>query len=469
MQKTTNEYDLAIVGAGAAGLFACALIELLRNGQLEAVLTRPYVEPEIRTAWLPFCEKVHFYRQLKIILIEGQKEAGRKLCLTGGGRCNLASQLTNEKLMLNYHEALNFLRPTWQAFSPNLLRSLLFSLGISTYWDELGRLYPVTNSARDVRNALLNYALQNENLSLVYQCPIKSIKRSTDSISWLLKSSEQQIIAKNVILATGGYSVTSTGSNGELANFLANSEIFHCSLVKPKAALAPLIWQKGTPFPLQDLAGISLHDVELKLEIVAPNDFSKLFKQRFGRKLHFMSSGDLLITKQGLSGPAVLNLSRFFTETANFNSLTVKFLSSRNLSDLLNSLTQAIKQKSKKSVSSFLIEQSNLPKRLLNYLWQGHEQVVRLPLYALDTATINIIAEFFSWQTNNFVVASLNQAQVTSGGISLNCLNPKTLALKSHANVFLVGEIINVDACCGGFNLLHAFATSSLVIRNLSK
>lgn len=469
MQKTTNEYDLAIIGAGAAGLFACALIELLCNGQLKAALARPYVEPEIRSAWLPLCEKITFYRNLKIVLLEGQKEAGRKLCLTGGGRCNLASQLPNEKLMLNYHEALNFLRPTWQAFSANFLRSLLFSMGISTYWDELGRLYPVTNSARDVRNALLNYARQNENLSLIYQCPIQNIKRSPDKLNWLLKSHAQQVIAKNVILATGGYSVVSTGSNGELANFLAKSEALQCSLVEPKAALAPLIWKKDVPFPLQDLAGISLHDVELNLEILASNEFSKPFKQRFGRKLHFTSRGDLLITKQGLSGPAVLNLSRFFAEQANFNKLTINFLPNDKLSNLLSSLTQGIKQKSKQALISFLLEKSNLPKRLVYYLGQKHEKLVKLPLAALDEASVAHIAEMFIRQTNNFVVASLKQAQVTSGGISLNCINPQTLALKQQTSLFLVGEIMNVDACCGGFNLLHAFATSSLVIRNLSK
>lgn len=469
MQKTTNEYDLAIVGAGAAGLFACALIELLRNAQLEVALARPYVEPEIREAWLPLCEEIAFYRNLKIVLLEGQKEAGRKLCLTGGGRCNLASQLPNEKLMLNYHEALNFLRPTWQAFSANFLRSLLFSMGISTYWDEIGRLYPVTNSAKDVRNALLNYALQNENLSLIYQCPIQSIKPLSDCSGWLLTSHAQQFTTSNVIFATGGYSVASTGSNGELANFLAKSEALQCSLVKPKAALAPFIWQKGTPFPLQDLAGISLHDIELNLELLAPIEFSKPFKQRFGRKLHFTSKGDLLITKQGLSGPAVLNLSRFFAEQANFNKLTIKFLPDDRLSALLRSLTQGIKQKCKQVLSSFLLEKSNLPKRLVHYLGQKHEKLVKLPLAALDEGAVSKIAEIFTWQTNSFVVASLKQAQVTSGGISLSCINPQTLALKTQTSLFLVGEIMNVDACCGGFNLLHAFATSSLVIRNLSK
>lgn len=463
-----DTYDLAIIGAGAAGLFTCALIELICQGQLKTALARPYVEDAIKPIWQGLVELKADFANLKIVLIEGQATAGKKLALTGGGRCNLASNLPTSELITKYHEAFNFLRPTWQGFSPNLLRSLLFSMGISTYWDEQGRLYPQTNSAKSVRDQLLAYASQNANLTIAYQCQIQSIKEpETSDDALLLTSHKQEFRAKKLIIATGGYSVPATGSNGELANFLAQKETFACSLVTPKAALAPLIWQKEQAFPLKDLSGISLNEVELNLEYEVSADIKKQLQRRFGRRLKFTSSGDLLITKNGLSGPAALNLARFFCKEATSNKLSVNFLNEAHLNSLATLFSKHVKAKSQQTVSKFLQNNVKLPLRLVNYLLESKIQYAKRYLYTLTANEQAEILSIFTWQTNSLLAASLKQAQASCGGIALNCLNPQTLALKNMPNCFLLGEIMNVDACCGGFNLLHAFATSSLVVRNI--
>ncbi|KXB39902.1 aminoacetone oxidase family FAD-binding enzyme [Amygdalobacter nucleatus] len=473
MQNKARTYDLAVIGAGASGLFTCALIELICAGKLEQALERAYVEADLLKAWQPVLAKASFYQDLSIVLIEGQAKAGKKLCLTGGGRCNLASNLSGLELLKQYHEAFNFLRPTWSYFSPNLLRSLLFSMGISTYWDEKGRLYPVSNSAKSVRDQLLAYASQNPNLAIVYQTQIQAIKPLAEANSitnepnaFRLKSANNEFVAKRVILASGGFSVPNTGSNGELANALAKLADFNCTLVEPKAALAPLIWQGQAKFPLSNLAGISLHDVKLTLQVKATTEAKRQYLRRFGRELVHASSGDLLITKQGLSGPVALNISRFFTAQL-ANELTVEFLSEANLASLKQATNEKLKAKSAETLAKVWQQVCPLPARLLDYLWTAAPNYPKRSLKVFTETDLAEAYKIFTWSCNNFVVAPLQKATATCGGIALTELDPKSLALKAMPNCYVVGELMNVDANCGGFNLLHAFASSSLVVRAL--
>ena len=159
--------DLAIVGMGAGGLFAAALITVLRNGKFLEALNRPYVEAEVKDLWQADLTKFTLAANLKITLIEGQEQAGKKLNLTGGQRANLATNLTEELLAAKYFAAKDFLRKARQYLTPSLLRSLLYSMDIATYYDEQGRLYPKSNQAKEVTSKLLHTALANP-LSLIH-------------------------------------------------------------------------------------------------------------------------------------------------------------------------------------------------------------------------------------------------------------------------------------------------------------
>ena len=459
--------DLAIVGMGAGGLFAAALITLLRNGKFLEALNRPYVEAEVKDLWQADLTKFTLAANLKISLIEGQEQVGKKLNLTGGQRANLATNLTEELLAAKYFAAKDFLRKARQYLTPSLLRSLLYSMDIATYYDEQGRLYPKSNQAKEVTSKLLHTALANPLSTIYYSEKITDISMDGQQ-QIILTGSKHTFITKTAILATGGASYPKTGSDGAFLKRLTANKQFNCSAYPAKPALAAL---QQNNFPLADLQGISLTDVTLTWET-----FSRLSKEeerRYQRLKRQSLQGDLLINKKGFSGPCAMNLARFLREKAEDNSLTVTWLPADLIKHVSEKLKQAINAGDKRPLGLWLKQNLPLPERLQNsirekLLTQKYRHQTTMPVKYLTAAeAADFLEVFCHWHSVDWHVADLLHAQVTSGGIKRTCIDPNTMACKAAANVHIVGELLDIDAACGGFNLLAAFATSTLAVKSL--
>lgn len=522
IENSASNYDLIIVGAGAAGLFVSALINLFVQGKIPEALNRPYIEPELQNIWLSYGNSFGVWKKCKILLTEQTEQAGQKLALTGGGRCNLSHAQELDDLLAAYFEQAKFLYPALQHLSPSLLRSLLYSMGIPTYVESNGRIYPCSESAADVRDKLLQCALANPNFTLLTAakvCRITAADNGACKVSLLQNGSEKDVSSRYLLLATGGLSYPHTGSDGSIHRCLQND--LNCELSdNMQPALAAWIYTgKGgkTAYPLRALSGIGLQACSLRLSYEAvpyrqdgrmspsaeaerrtvgsANNAAddernlhvatssadgaeiKKLKKRLGKLSAVFTQGELLITHQGLSGPCALNLSRFLSTQAESNCLTLEFLSKEALHALENAWNKlnfgtgknaASSPTAKMSLKNWLKSETGIPERLLSFLLANKAYDQQLSLKAARQNKSFNPQTLFTLQLTGWKAAKLATAQVTAGGLKLRQLNPRNLQLKAHARIQAVGELLDIDGACGGYNLHMCFATATCALLNLS-
>lgn len=474
------KFDLVIIGAGSSGLFFAALIALLVNYPDLPFLYRPYVEPTVAARWAAAFQACRQLKQLKILLLEQTDCPGQKLALTGGGRCNISHLADLDELLDAYFEQAKFMYPALQNLSPQLLRSILYSMEIPTLISENQRIYPQSDSATYVRDQLLAYSLSNPNCYLSTQTKVRQISKTADN-KYLLRLSgpdtNLEIRTDRLLLAAGGLSYPHTGSNGSLYKTLQHDlNLPFTPTFKP--ALAALICterQKQSVQLLRELSGISLKQAELSLTYADGDGQvnAKERKKRLSSLNPTFVSGELLLTHQGLSGPIALNLARYLSNEAQKNVLTLKFLAAPELVNLQTKwgkLQANIKQtKSNTFFKNWLKAESRLPERLLTALLQAWQIPLQISLQSALQLKAAAPQNLFTLTINGWKAATLASAQVTNGGLSLKAVKPQTLALKTEPKIQVIGELLDIDGACGGYNLHMCFATATTALLALAK
>ena len=395
-------YDIAIVGAGASGL--AAAISAKRTDKAKSVL-----------------------------LIEALPRVGKKILATGNGRCNLTN--LNAKAE-NYNNA--FVGDTLSVYPPKKIVEFFDSIGLKCISDSEGRVYPMSNTAASVLDCL---RFEAENLGVETLCDTHVDSISKKNNSFLINN---KIKAEKVILATGGKASPSQGSDGSgyrLLKLLGHN-------VTP---LYPALVQLTVRENVKSIKGVR---VKAKAKLV-----------QNGRKVD-MSAGEILFTDYGLSGIAVMDISR---SVKNKNGVCVlDILPSLSENEIADFIYNCRKRNNEQSAENAIC--GLLPRKVGQYVLKLCSIHGDMPLKNLNKENIEFFArkvkhlEFTVTGTNGF-----NNAQITVGGAELREFNSKTLESKKIKNLFCTGELLDIDSICGGFNLQWAWASGITAGRNAAK
>jgi predicted Rossmann fold flavoprotein len=400
-----KEFDNIIIGAGPAGLFTAINIS---SG--------------------------------KTLIIEKMSSAGKKLLMSGSGRCNITQSGNINDFFGHYGDGRRFLMPALKEFTNIHLMQFINHRGLQTI-DIKGKIFPASENSRDVLNLLLKECQINKVL-IQFNEQVKKIEVIKHGFSIL--SDKDSYLCRNLMIATGGKSYPLTGSTGD-GYYLARS-LGH-SIEKPKPALTP-VYIKDYRF--RELSGISLPDRKISI-------------LRDGHKLN-KGQGSIGFTHWGLSGPGILDLSRYIEP----NDTLIINLIDENPEALRNSFIEAIDYDKKISLRKFL-KSFVLPENLILLLLAGLKLEPSRHLAEISKALRNAIIQSFCEYP--FIVertGDFNIAMATKGGVSLPEVSSKTMESKLVRNLYFAGEVLDIDGDTGGYNIQAAFSTGYLAAKHIS-
>ena len=386
-------YDIAIVGAGAAGLMAAIF----------AKRAAPHA---------------------RIVALDGAKKLGAKILVAGGGRCNVTHDVVHAA---DFNGSRNAIAKVLRTFSVEDTIAFFAELGVTLKREETGKLFPTTNRAKTVLDALVGAM---EGVEVLTDHRVESIERG-----FVLNTNRGTIDAQKVILATGGRSVPKTGSDGSgyvLARALGHSvtEVF--------PALVPLIAEHW----LTELSGTS---VVAELSLRAAN----------GRVLH-RDRGSMLFTHFGLSGPLVLDISRHFLAARRDDpgvTLVISFLPDESFESL--EATFLGETNPRATVASVL--RARIPERLLERIASA-KPLSQLP----RDERRRVIRELLEMPIAITRDRGFDYAEVTAGGVPLSEIDVSTMASRMTPGLYLCGELLDVDGRIGGYNFQWAWCSGRL-------
>jgi len=396
------------------------------------------------------------------MVIEANASPGRKLLLTGAGRCNLTHQATPSELVHAFGAKGRFLSFCLHQFSPKHIQDFFARLGIRTKLEKDGCVFPVTDRAGDVKDVLLKEA-KRLGVRFIFSEKVRSVNKHKDYFE--VNTAKETILAEKVIIATGGISYPETGSTGDGYKF---ARYFGHTIIEPRPSLVPLVTLEGWP---SELAGISLDNVKISTAI--------------GKK-KIITTGAMLFTHDGIGGPAVLELSRFLIDflpneknpprlprVSNEGECTserwyggqvkisIDLVAVSSKADLERVILKKMCEHPKRTVSNILAElvpkrisqilcrQLNFPENL--YVNQLSKDLRRKLLHLMKALPLSIVR-----------TRPIDEAMVTRGGVDVNEVEPKTMESKICPGLFFAGEILDVDGPCGGYNLQMCWSTGAL-------
>ena len=390
-----------------------------------------------------------------VILLEKMKSCGRKLLITGKGRCNITSSLPMDKFIENIPENGKFLYSAFKNFTNQDIITLLKENNVNVKEERGNRIFPLSDRSLDVLQAFENEMKKN-NVKIYTETEVKEIKIKNNAVNkviYLNKRSGivEEILTEKVILATGGKSYPLTGSTGD--GYKIAKKLGH-TITKISGSLVPLISKNEDLQLCQAMQGLSLRNISMK--IVDEEKNKKIYED----------FGELLFTHFGVSGPTILSSSAHILRYKNVEELLQKGkiklqidlkpalneekLNLRLLRDfekfknkqIINSLNELLPKKMIEPV----IKKAKIKneKRINEITKQERENLIR-------------VIKCFEITISGF--RPIEEAIITRGGINVKEINPKTMESKLIKGLYFAGEIIDVDAYTGGFNLQIAYST----------
>ncbi|MDG0818368.1 NAD(P)/FAD-dependent oxidoreductase [Staphylococcus equorum] len=387
-----------------------------------------------------------------VLLIEKKKGLGRKLKISGGGRCNVTNRLPYDEIIKNIPGNGKFLYSPFSVFDNESIIQFFESRGVGLKEEDHGRMFPVSNKAQDVVDALI-HTLQQNNVNVKEESTVQSIEYTPQQTFQVTLNEQQQFESKSLIIATGGTSVPKTGSTGDGYKFAKHlghtiTELFPTEV--PITSSEPFIKNKR-------LKGLSLKDVALSV-------LKKNGKQRITHQM------DMLFTHFGISGPAALRCSQFvYKEQKSQKQKEIQMqldafpnLSVAQLEAQIRNILKDTPDKYIKNSLHGLIEE-----RYLLFIIEQAQISDDLTAHHISNAQINKLVELFKGFT--FTVNGtlpIDKAFVTGGGVSLKEIHPKTMMSKHVPGLFLCGEVLDIHGYTGGYNITSALVTGNVAGSN---
>ncbi len=376
----------------------------------------------------------------RVILIEKNEGLGKKLLITGGGRCNLTNAEEDvRKLLAKFKGSDKFLFSAFSQFSNKDTLEFFNSRGMETKVEALGRVFPVSNSAQSVWNVLLEY-LKSGKVEILSNSPAISFEKEGSQIKSVTLRNGKKVFGKKFILATGGKSRPETGSTGDGFEWL--KELGH-KVVDSSVSLVPISVEESW---VKTLQGVSLPETKITL-------LQNGVKQDVKR-------GKILFTHFGLSGPTILNMSSDIGELLKYGDV---FLSLDVLPDLdygkLNQKLQDIfKENINKKFKNAL--DSLLPSALTPIVVEMSGINADKPANSVTReerlALVKLLKDI---QIKVTGLLGVDKAVISSGGVSLEEVDFKTMSSKLFSNLYLVGDVLDINRPTGGYGLQLCWTT----------
>lgn len=393
---------IAVVGAGAAGLMAA----------IAAAKTSD------------------------VVLYEKNEKVGKKIYITGKGRCNVTNACEPQEFLENVVNGKKFLYGAIYAFPPSKTVEFLENNGVATKIERGNRVFPESDKSSDVIKALKK-AIDREGVRVCFE-EVAEIRRDDGGFVVVTERSAEKF--DKVVLACGGVSYPATGSTGDGYKF---AKSFGHKIIQPRAALVPILLKSN----VKSLEGLSLKNVTATITVSGKS---------------FSEFGEMLFTSGGVSGPIILSLSsvinKYDLKNAKLSIDLKPALSHEKLDDRIFSDFEKYKNKQYKNALGDL-----LPTKLIDY-FVGYTKInADKPVNSITRKERETIVE--NMKNLSFDVLSLDKIDVgivTAGGVDLKEVNPKTMESKLIQGLYFAGEMLDVDAFTGGFNLQIAFATGYL-------
>ncbi len=400
-----NEYDLIVVGSGAAGMIAA--IVAARNGK-------------------------------KVLLCEQQSKLGPKLKATGGGKCNLTNTLSNEDFMNRFGKNGRFMQDALNEFDYQDLISFLKDIGVETHIPDGFRVFPISHNSGTIIKAL-EEELYNVNVEVKNNTKVEDLICEKETIKGV-KTSTNNVYAPKVIVATGGLGFSMLGANGDGFDFAKS--LGH-KITELYPAMLPLITkEKWVANCKADTIAKAIVKIDLK------------------KAKNLKAVGDLIFTPKGVRGPVILDFSREITpflEKYGEVPLLINMIKGMNEEDVFKHI-KSHPEKTVEETLNFLlpnsvvkelclIAQANNTKKFKDLDGQVREKLVKI----LVNTPLTIIDH-----------VGFEKAMITRGGVSLKEINPKTMQSKIIDGLYFCGEVMDLDGPCGGYNLQWSFASGNL-------
>lgn len=400
--------EICIIGAGPAGLMAASFA----------------AEAGART-----------------MVIEANTSPGRKLLLTGAGRCNLTHQVLPRQLVREFGTKGKFLSYALYEFPPEDVRNFFAGLGLRTKLEKDGCVFSATDRAADVRDALVNQA-KKLGVTFLYGKRVGDITKETSV--FVVCAAKEQVVSEKLIIATGGLSWPKTGCTGDGYRFAR--QLGH-TIVEPRASLVPLVTCETWP---AQLAGTAVENVKISAHLN-------------NKKTN--TSGAMVFTDDGIGGPAVLDMSRYLTdympavETPVVISLDL--VPHHGQTELETQIIERIGTNPKKQMTNVLAE--FVPKRLSAVLCRqaGCDDELEAGRLSKDVRK-KLIRMLKALPLSIARTRPIAEATVTRGGVSVAEVESKTMESRICPCLFFAGEVLDVDGPCGGYNLQACWSTGAL-------
>ena len=402
--------DVIVVGAGAAGLIASVMAA--RNGA-------------------------------RVLLIERNEKIGRKIMITGKGRCNVTNNCDVERLMNATMRNNKFLFGAYNAFPPCDVMDFFENLGVPLKTERGQRVFPQSDRAMDIVDALfkeikrLGITLERKRVGHILTEEGKAVGvRTVDGISYY---------ADSVVVATGGLSYPTTGSTGD--GYKLAEELGH-KIMPTAASLVPILLKEKW---CSELMGLSLKNVTLTV--------------KKGKKVLFEELGEMMFTHFGISGPLVLSASALMDGDMKDFQLFVDLKPALDENKLDERILRDFEGEKNKAFKNSLYRL--LPRSLVPVIIKLSGIDEELPVNSITREMRkNLVSVIKAMPLTPSGLRPVEEAVVTRGGICVKDINPKTMESKKVAGLYFCGEVIDVDAVTGGFNLQIAFSTGFLAGNN---
>jgi len=397
--------DILIIGAGPAGLFTA----------------------------------IHC-KNHKVILLEKNAAPGRKLLISGTGRCNLTHDCKLNVFFSHYGENPRFLKTALHNFTNTQLIRFFNDHGLETVVDKNGKVFPASQKASDVLQILVDLCKKNK-IEIACNQQVTEVKRNESGFEVITIAGSY--ICKFLVITTGGMSYPATGSTGDGYHFA--KQLGH-TVVPPKPSLSPVFIRE---YSMASISGVSVQN-------------KSVYLYRANRKIN-ENRGDIGFTHKGLSGPGILDFSRHILSN---DILKVNF-ADINSDEFRKEIIKTAEKEGGTAIQTYL-KKFDLPRSLVFLILKSINIEPETRLAEITKVYRNqLVAAFCEYPFTVEKVGGFTMAMVTAGGVSLDEINPKTMESKLVPGLFFAGEVLDIDGDTGGYNLQAAFSMGFLVAKKL--